>query len=208
MPDRHTTQSQDEVFAFLADPETHGGAEVTRVDTHGAAVFLAGDRVLKVKRAVKFPFLDYSTRDKRKAACEAELRVNKLFAPADLSRRSAHHPGSGRPSGDRRRRRDRSNGRSRCGDSTRSATLDHLAEAGKIDDRLADELARAVAAAHRAALPVEADPWIDALESYIGQNEQAFAEFPDLFPPDDAAQLIAEQPASLCKAAAAAAPAR
>ena len=58
MPERHTNQSQDPVFAFLASPETHGGAKVTRIDTHGAAVFLAGDRVLKVKRAVKFPFLD------------------------------------------------------------------------------------------------------------------------------------------------------
>src|ERR1043165_8846561 len=77
----HVTQSQDEVFAFLADPASHGGEKVVRVDTHGAAVFLAGDRVLKVKRAVKFPFLDYSTLAKRKAACEAELEVNRPFAP-------------------------------------------------------------------------------------------------------------------------------
>jgi aminoglycoside phosphotransferase family enzyme len=81
MSQTHTTQSQDSVFAFLSDPATHGGAEVARIDTHGAAVFLAGDRVLKVKRAVRFPFLDYSTLDKRKAACEAELRVNRMFAP-------------------------------------------------------------------------------------------------------------------------------
>src|SRR5688572_22222235 len=44
--------SQDAVFAFLSDPATHGGQKVTRIDTHGAAVFLAGERVLKVKRAV------------------------------------------------------------------------------------------------------------------------------------------------------------
>ncbi|MGD9925467.1 MAG: DNA-binding protein, partial [Pseudorhodoplanes sp.] len=81
MPDSHSRSSQEAVFAFLSDPAAHGGAEVTRIDTHGAAVFLAGDRVLKVKRAVKFPFLDYSTPERRKAACEAELRVNRLFAP-------------------------------------------------------------------------------------------------------------------------------
>ena len=191
MPEPHTTQSQDAVFAFLADPATHGGAEVTRIDTHGAAVFLAGDRVLKVKRAVKFPFLDYSTRDKRKAACEAELRVNRLFAPQIYR-------------GVRPITRDQAGGLSIDGDGEavewalemrrfdETATLDHLAEAGKIDDSLADDLARTVAAAHRSALAVEADPWIDALESYIGQNEQAFGEFPDLFPPDDAAHLIAE----------------
>src|SRR5271168_2700495 len=72
--------SQEAVFAFLADPATHG-AKVQRIDTHAASVFLAGDRALKVKRAVRFPFLDYSTLEKRKAACEAELSVNAPYAP-------------------------------------------------------------------------------------------------------------------------------
>ena len=74
-------KSQQTVFAFLADPATHGGAKVTRIDTHAASVFLAGERALKVKRAVWFPFLDYSTLEKRKAACAAELSVNAAYAP-------------------------------------------------------------------------------------------------------------------------------
>ncbi|HKS61516.1 MAG TPA: DNA-binding protein, partial [Xanthobacteraceae bacterium] len=74
-------EPQEEVFALLGDPTTHGGAKVTRIDTHAASVFLAGERAYKVKRAVKFPFLDYSTVAKRKAACEAELEVNRPFAP-------------------------------------------------------------------------------------------------------------------------------
>lgn len=184
-------QTQDAIFAFLSDPATHGGSKVTRIDTHGATVFLAGDRVFKVKRAVRFPFLDYSTLDKRKAACEAELRVNRMFAPQIYRGvRAITKDGAGRLAID--------------GDGEpvewalemqrfdERATLDHLADAGRIDDRIADELARAVAAAHRSALPVEADPWIDALESYIGQNEEAFANFPDLFPPEQAADLVAE----------------
>src|ERR1700740_248102 len=72
---------QEEVLRLLADSATHGGAEVRRFDTHAASVFLAGDRALKVKRAVRFPFLDYSTLAKRKSACEAELRINRPFAP-------------------------------------------------------------------------------------------------------------------------------
>src|ERR1700704_2027244 len=76
----HAVASQDEIFALLADPATHGGAAVKRVDTHTAVVFLAGERVLKVKRAVRFAFLDFSTLDKRKAACEAEIAVNRPFA--------------------------------------------------------------------------------------------------------------------------------
>ena len=73
--------SQEPVFAFLSDPATHGGKPVKRIDTHAASVFLAGERALKVKRAVRFPFLDYSTLEQRKAACEMELTVNRPFAP-------------------------------------------------------------------------------------------------------------------------------
>src|SRR5580704_3125283 len=81
MPSEKSAGNQDAIFKFLNDPATHGGAQVWRVDTHGAVVFLAGDRVFKIKRAVKYPFLDYSTLDKRKAACQAELDVNRNFAP-------------------------------------------------------------------------------------------------------------------------------
>src|ERR1044072_5331751 len=81
----NAADTQDDVFAFLADPTTHGGAAGKRFDTHAAAVCLAGDRVFKVKRAVKFPFLDFSTLDRRKAACEAEIAVNRRYAP-DLYR--------------------------------------------------------------------------------------------------------------------------
>ena len=44
-------------------------------------MFLAGERAFKIKRAVRFPFLDFSTSEKRQAACEAELEVNRPFAP-------------------------------------------------------------------------------------------------------------------------------
>jgi aminoglycoside phosphotransferase family enzyme len=50
--------NQDEVLAVLADPATHGGENVQRIDTHAASVFLTGKRALKIKRAVRFPFLD------------------------------------------------------------------------------------------------------------------------------------------------------
>src|SRR6185369_15255888 len=77
----HQTGSQAETFALLADPATHGGAQVTRIDTHAASVFLAGERAYKIKRAVRFPFLDYSTLAKRRAACEGEIKANRPFAP-------------------------------------------------------------------------------------------------------------------------------
>lgn len=68
--------------AFLADPASHGGAAVERVETHAAIVFLAGDRAYKLKRAVRYPYLDYSTAERRRAACLEELRLNRRTAPS------------------------------------------------------------------------------------------------------------------------------
>ena len=77
-----TVADQGQVFSFLGDPRTFGlAAPVRRIDTHGAALFLAGRDVYKVKRAVRFPFMDFSTLEKRRAACEAEIAVNGPNAP-------------------------------------------------------------------------------------------------------------------------------
>ena len=44
-------------------------------------VFLAGDRVYKLKKPVRFPYLDFSTLARREAACRAELGLNRRLAP-------------------------------------------------------------------------------------------------------------------------------
>ncbi len=44
-------------------------------------VFLAGDKVYKLKKPVRFPYLDYSTLARREAACRAELALNRRLAP-------------------------------------------------------------------------------------------------------------------------------
>src|SRR3984893_6681977 len=136
---------QEPALRLLADRATFGGAEVRRIDTHAASVFLAGERALKVKRAVRFPFLDYSTLEKRKAACAAEIEVNRPFAPQVYRgivaiTRAADGTlvlgGKGTPvewAVEMRRF-----------DETR--TLDRLAHAREIYAALADRLARAVAA--------------------------------------------------------------
>jgi hypothetical protein len=159
--------SQQAVIDFLGNSATHGGAEVTRIDTHAASVFLAGERALKIKRAVRFPFLDFSTLAKRKAACEAELEVNRPFAPAIYRGVVAitRGPdglkigGGGEPvewAVDMRR-------------FDETQTLDRLAERGEIDEPLADALGRAVATAHAAA-PVGGG-FVDELDEVIAQND-------------------------------------
>jgi len=54
---------------------------VTRHETHMSQVFLAGDRVYKLKKPVRFPYLDFSTLARRETACRAELRLNRRLAP-------------------------------------------------------------------------------------------------------------------------------
>ncbi len=76
------TENQTEVIDFLASPSTHGGAAVERIDTHTAIVILAGARAWKLKRAVRFDYLDFSTMDRRKAMCETEVRLNRRTAPS------------------------------------------------------------------------------------------------------------------------------
>jgi aminoglycoside phosphotransferase family enzyme/predicted kinase len=78
------SEDQRDVVAFLKDPSSHGD-DVDRVEvleTHVSLVFLAGDRAYKLKRAVKFPYLDFSTVELRRQACEAELALNRRTAPA------------------------------------------------------------------------------------------------------------------------------
>jgi aminoglycoside phosphotransferase family enzyme/predicted kinase len=78
-------EDQSEVVTFLAAPSTHGSAAVERIETHASIVFLAGTRAWKVKRAVKYDYLDFSTVERRRAMCEAEVRINRRTAP-DLYR--------------------------------------------------------------------------------------------------------------------------
>jgi aminoglycoside phosphotransferase family enzyme len=69
--------------AFLSRPETYGlpAGMVSCRETHMSFVFLAGARVYKLKKPVRFPYLDFSTLAKREAACRAELRLNCRLAP-------------------------------------------------------------------------------------------------------------------------------
>src|SRR5246127_816873 len=75
---------QQDIIAFLSDPSSYGTGvdRVEIIETHASLLFLAGDRAYKLKRAVKYPYLDFSTAERRKRACEAELALNRRTAPA------------------------------------------------------------------------------------------------------------------------------
>jgi aminoglycoside phosphotransferase family enzyme/predicted kinase len=198
---RQPGDDQREVFAFMADPSTYApasldGVPVVRIDTHSAAVFLAGDRAFKIKRALRYPFLDFSTLPKRKAACEAELDINRVFAPAIYLRVVPVTRDNGdalRLGGDgevvewavEMRRFDE------------TKTLDHLAAAAGVDLVLADRLARAVAETHQHIPVLDGAPWVAALSDFIDQTHATFRAGPDLFDPDEADRLGIDMRAAL-----------
>jgi uncharacterized protein len=197
-----SADTQKAVFDLLGNPATYGPAlgnrDIRRYQTHAAAVFLAGDRALKVKRAVRYPFLDYSTLAKRKAACEAELEVNRRFAP-QLYRRvvpitresdgSLALDGGGEPN-------------EWAVEMTRfdeDRTLDRLAERGELDDALVGKLAVAVTAMHERAEAVDAGPWIAALEQFIRNNASVFRRHAELFPAQTVSELERQSIAALAR---------
>jgi aminoglycoside phosphotransferase family enzyme len=73
----------EQKVAHLGQPGAyaHAADAVTSRETHMSWVFLAGDRVYKLKKPVRFPYLDFSTLARREAACRAELRLNRRLAP-------------------------------------------------------------------------------------------------------------------------------
>ncbi|MBN1664062.1 MAG: AAA family ATPase [Deltaproteobacteria bacterium] len=60
----------------------HGPEKVDLIQTHISFIFIAGDYVYKVKKAVNFGFLDFSTLEKREYYCREELRLNRRLAPS------------------------------------------------------------------------------------------------------------------------------
>ncbi|MBO0732983.1 MAG: AAA family ATPase [Methylocapsa sp.] len=179
--------SQEDVFAFLADPSAHGLSErVSRIDTHGAAVFLAGKDVYKVKRAVRYPFMDLSTLEKRKHACERELEVNRINAP-DLYLGLV--PIS------------REGGQIKFGTANviewavhlrrfdENRTLDRLASRGELDREIIVGLAQAAARSHKRAPIAAAANAASALHGQLEETLSSLAAAPHIFAREDVLEL-------------------
>ena len=54
---------------------------IERLDTHISTLIFQNEWVYKVKRPVRYEFIDLSTREKRRRICERELELNRRFAP-------------------------------------------------------------------------------------------------------------------------------
>lgn len=139
---------QAEVIAFLANAATHRGAAVECVETHISVVFLAGRDAYKLKRAVKFDYLDFSSPELRRRCCEEEVRLNRRTAPAiykgvlPITRQASgalELNGTGEPI----------DWVVHMARFDQSQLLDRLAAARALPLSLMDELGRTIAAFHR-----------------------------------------------------------
>jgi hypothetical protein len=170
-------EDQRETIDVLASPATYPGPPLTveRIDTHGAIVFLAGDRAYKLKRAVKYDYMDFSTRDRRRAACQAEVALNRRTAPdlylgvLDVTRQAGGRLGLG----------------------GHGPPIDHVVEMIRFDeealfDRLAARgalpvdtmppLAEAIAALHACAEPRPDHGGREGMAWVVDGNARGFAE--------------------------------
>ncbi|MBN1548118.1 MAG: AAA family ATPase [Syntrophaceae bacterium] len=74
---------QSEIAIAMTDPSFYSfpPPKVELIQTHISWIFIAGEEVFKVKKAVNFGFLDFTTLEKRKFYCEEEVRLNRRLAP-------------------------------------------------------------------------------------------------------------------------------
>ena len=142
-------KSQSDIIRFLSQPESYRRDvdAVQTITTHASVIFLAGDRAFKLKRAVKYSYLDYSTPELRRRACEAEVALNRRTAPElYLSATPILRTADGRLSFD---------GPGNPVDWVvvmrrfpQEALFSHLAEHGALTSKLAFDLADRIAAFH------------------------------------------------------------
>lgn len=161
---------------------------VERIDTHAASIFLHGNRAWKIKRPVNLGYLDFTTPEKRKAALDAELRLNRRTARdlyvavhsiQDNGRGGFMLDGEG-PARDwvleMRRFSD-------------DALLSHALAKGTIDDRALRDLADALVDFHCKAAIVDEPSGAARLRTVVNGNAKAMARYPHVLPPARVADL-------------------
>ncbi len=147
-----------------------------RIDTHASVLVLAGKRAYKLKRAARFDYLDFSTVERRRALCEAEVRLNRRTAPALYRRVVAvtEEADGSYALGGRGTPVDWVVEMNRF---PQEALLDRLAADGALGLALMPPLAEALAAFHRHAAPRPDHGGRAGVAWIIDGNAAGFAEF-------------------------------
>jgi len=168
-------EDQDETIAFLQTELAALEGHVDKIVTHGSVIFLGRNRVFKLKRAVLFPYLDFSTPQKRLECCENELALNRRTAPAHyLAVRRITRDIDGQLAFD---------GSGELVDAIvemkrfpDEALLDAMAVRGTLTPAIMERLARSIADFHKAAEPASAGRGSDAIAEVIAINDRALRD--------------------------------
>ncbi|PIW26160.1 MAG: hypothetical protein COW30_16445 [Rhodospirillales bacterium CG15_BIG_FIL_POST_REV_8_21_14_020_66_15] len=185
---------QQAVVEFLADPAAYRlapGEQVAHQETHVSHVFLAGERAYKLKKQVRFPYLDFSTLEARHAACETEVVINRRTAPdIYLGVRAVTDEGGGHLAlGGAGEPIDWVVEMRRFADG---ALFTHLADAGALNRRLLEDLADRIQAFHAAAEVVRDYGGAAGVRAIVDNNDASFrAAGGDLFGAADVDELTA-----------------
>jgi len=157
------------------------GDDVERIDTHAAIVLLAGEHAFKLKKPVRYSFLDFATLEARRQALETELELNRRTAPelyldvlpVTQTGEDVAIGGDGEPVEWvlKMKRFPQEN------------RLDHVAhQGGGLELGLIERLARRIAAFHRDLEPLYDKGGLEALRQIArGNAEDLSSSVPDLF---------------------------
>jgi uncharacterized protein len=163
--------SESETIDFLAQGDSYGlpGRPVERIETHCSIVFLIDQLAYKLKRPIAFSSLDYTSLERREAACRREVELNRRTAP-DLYL------------GVRAIRRDRDGALTFDGTGPvvdwvvamrrfeQSDLFDRLAEENRLSPDLARQLAEEIARFHAGAEMIKTSGGADGLRQAIERN--------------------------------------
>ncbi len=186
--------NQSAVIAFLSDPKSYRGDVpiVERQETHGAIVFLAGDRAYKLKRAVRYAYMDFSTLERREAMCRRELEVNRRCAPdIYLEVRPLIRDGGRIRFGDPRDRERVLDWVVVMRRFSQDALLEQKRRNGTLALPLMRTLGETVAAFHGKAEKTGDFGGADGIGAVIHENADALGAMPDIFAPREVERLIA-----------------
>lgn len=166
---------QQAAVAFLLDPASYAATgPVEAIETHISRIFLTGERAYKMKRAVKLPYVDFSTPALRLAACEKEVELNSRTAPGlYLGVRRITREADGKLAFD---------GTGQMVDAAiemvrfdQSRLLDRMATAGELTPALMTAVARMIVGYHRSAPTVHDGSGSSNIAGVLDINEAGFA---------------------------------
>jgi len=191
-------KGQAAVVAYLASGHAFGGPPPEQIETHAARIFLAGNRAWKLKRAVRYPYLDFSTPEQRRDALRAELTLNRRTAP-DLYLGIwpiTRIPDGGLQIGEAGEAVDWLLEMERF---PQSALFSEMAKSGTLDEDLLVRLADRIFSFHEAAEPILVQDGAERLRRVIKGNLASSILYPSILPQAAVDALISWQLGTLAR---------